>query len=86
MSNTYLVVRSDKLVVPCGMNCIICSTDTESEANVMFRHTESGFDCWNEPNTSYYLLLAKWDADRKDYRIIKAKFTTICGSKCEVTF
>jgi len=86
MSNTYLVVRSDKLAIPCGMNAIICSTDLESKANFKFKHAAAGFDCWNKPNTSYYVLLVKWDADRKDYRIVKGKFNTADGCRYTVTF
>lgn len=73
MGTKYRVDKSDSMVVPVGMNSIICITNNYQQVLAAFKRATVGLDMWNQPNPRYGVLLSQWDESKGDYKILAHK-------------
>jgi hypothetical protein len=72
--NTYRVDINDKFDnVPCGMNSIRYIGDEITKALKVFNVLETGNDAWNKKDSSYGVIISKWDKTKNDYVVLKHK-------------
>jgi hypothetical protein len=71
--NTFRIDRNNIPTAPCGMNGLLYIGDSEKEARRLFNGIDSGINQWGKEDSTYGLVLSKWDSGKNDYVTIDSK-------------
>ncbi len=75
MSALFRVDRNaNRNTTPCGMNSLLYVGDSDRAARKAYAKAQPGVNTWNQPDLSYGVTFAKWNARRGDYDVLAAKF------------